>query len=180
MARRAGIAGFVTIAGFIVNGYQAPVPELAPIANLTWFGWTVNHLPLAGQFDWPSVAFLAVFVVVLLAIGVWAFVRRDIGVTSSCPRPRSRERLVGLRGPIEPNDRHEPARLDRVGTRHWRLRPRPGRPRAAGSSTSCTTRPTFMNLLEHGRSRASTSPPLAASCSCSSSSSASCSAVWPR
>ena len=26
----AGIAGFVTIAGFIVNGYQAPVPELAP------------------------------------------------------------------------------------------------------------------------------------------------------
>jgi len=58
----AGIAGFITIAGFIVSGYSAPVPQLAPIAQLTWFGWTINHLPLAGQFDWPSVVFLAIFV----------------------------------------------------------------------------------------------------------------------
>jgi polyether ionophore transport system permease protein len=96
----AGIAGFVTIAGFIVNGYQAPVPELGPIANLTWFGWTVNHVPLAGQFDWPSVAFLAVFDVILLAIGVWAFVRRDLGATSSVPTPSLPRALVGLRGPL--------------------------------------------------------------------------------
>jgi ABC-2 type transport system permease protein len=96
----AGIAGFVTIAGFIVNGYQAPVPELGPIANLTWFGWTVNHVPLAGQFDWPSVALLAVFDVIVLAVGVWAFVRRDLGATSSVPTPSLPRALVGLRGPL--------------------------------------------------------------------------------
>ena len=96
----AGIAGFITIAGFVINGYQAPVPELGPVANLTWFGWTVNHVPLAGQFDWPSVAFLAVFDVVLLVIGVWAFVRRDLGETSAVPTPSLPRALVGLRGPL--------------------------------------------------------------------------------
>ncbi len=96
----AGIAGFVTLAGFIVSGYSAPVPELAPLAKLTWFGWTYNHVPLAGQFDWPSVAFLAVFDVVVLAIGIVAFTRRDIGVTSAVPTPTSPRVLVGLRGPF--------------------------------------------------------------------------------
>ena len=65
----AGIAGLVTFAGFILNGYQAPVPELAPFANLTWFGWTYDHIPLAGQYDWASVALVAVVAVALLAIG---------------------------------------------------------------------------------------------------------------
>ena len=36
-------------AGFLLNGYQTAIPELAPFANLTWFGWTTNHLPLAGS-----------------------------------------------------------------------------------------------------------------------------------
>ncbi len=96
----AGIAGFITIAGFIVSGYSAPVPALAPIANLTWFGWTINHLPLAGQFDWPSVVFLAIFVVVTLVIGLVAFRRRDIGVTSTIPTPSMPRALVGLSGPV--------------------------------------------------------------------------------
>lgn len=96
----AGIAGFITIAGFVISGYSAPVPELAPLAKLTWFGWTYNHLPLAGQFDWPSVVFLAAFDAVLLAIGVIAFARRDIGATSSVPTPSLPRALVGLRGPV--------------------------------------------------------------------------------
>lgn len=96
----AGIAGFLTIAGFIVSGYSAPVPELAPLAKATWFGWTYNHLPLAGQFDWPSVALLAAFDVVMLTIGVAAFVRRDIGITSTIPTPSMPRALVGLGGPF--------------------------------------------------------------------------------
>ena len=52
----AGVAGAVMFGGFIVNGYQAAIPTLAPLANLTWFGWTSNHVPLAGQFDWVSLA----------------------------------------------------------------------------------------------------------------------------
>lgn len=96
----AGIAGFLTMAGFIVTGYSAPVPQLEPLAKLTWSGWTINHLPLAGQFDWPSVALLGAFVVVMLAIGIEAFARRDIGVTSTLPTPSMPRALVGLRGPF--------------------------------------------------------------------------------
>jgi ABC-2 type transport system permease protein len=96
----AGIAGFITIAGFVLNGYQAPVPQLAPLANLTWFGWTNSHLPLAGQFDWASVVLVAVFDIVMLAIGIFAFNRRDIGVTSAVPTLSLPRPLVGLRGPV--------------------------------------------------------------------------------
>ena len=94
-----GIAGTVMFAGFILNGYQAAIPALAPLANLTWFGWTTNHIPLAGLYDWPSLVLTAVVAIVLLAIGVEAFVRRDIGVTTSVPTPSLPHALVGLRGP---------------------------------------------------------------------------------
>jgi len=94
-----GIAGAIMFAGFILNGYQAAIPELAPLANLTWFGWTSNHIPLAGVDDWPSVALVAVVAIALLVVGVEAFVRRDIGVTSSIPTPSLPHALVGLRGP---------------------------------------------------------------------------------
>ena len=73
--------------GCLLNGYQGAMPALAPFANLTWFGWTTNHLPLAGAFDWASLIPVALAVVVLLAIGVEAFVRRDIGATSAVPTP---------------------------------------------------------------------------------------------
>ena len=95
-----GIAGAVTFGGFILNGYQAALPDLAPVANLTWFGWTTNHIPLAGLYDWPSVALVAVAVVVLLAIGVEAFVRRDLGATSAVPSPSLPSSLIGLKGPV--------------------------------------------------------------------------------
>src|SRR4029450_6438598 len=50
----AGGAGAILFGGFIVNGYQAAIPSLAPLANLTWFGWTSNHIPLAGQVGWGT------------------------------------------------------------------------------------------------------------------------------
>jgi ABC-2 type transport system permease protein len=96
----AGIAGAVTFAGFILSGYQQAVPALAPFANLTWWGWTYNHTALSGQYDWPSVILVAVVVVVLLAIGVEAFVRRDIGSTSTIPTPHMPAALLGLGGPV--------------------------------------------------------------------------------
>jgi ABC-2 type transport system permease protein len=95
-----GIAGFVAFAGFILNGYQVPVPELAPFANLTWWGWTSNHIALAGQYDWPSVVLVAVVTIVLLAIGIEAFARRDIGVTTALPTPSMPRALLGLSGPV--------------------------------------------------------------------------------
>ncbi len=95
----AGIAGAVMFAGFLLNGYQTAIPELAPFANLTWFGWTTNHLPLAGSYDWASLLLVAAVTVVFLAIGVDAFVRRDIGQTSTIPTPSLPRALKGLRGP---------------------------------------------------------------------------------
>jgi polyether ionophore transport system permease protein len=95
----AGVAGAVLFGGFIVNGYQAAIPSLAPFANLTWFGWTSNHVPLAGQFDWPSLLPVAIVALVLFAVGVEAFARRDIGATSPIPTPSLPRSLIGLRGP---------------------------------------------------------------------------------
>jgi len=95
----AGVAGAVLFGGFIVNGYKAAVPSLAPFANLTWFGWTSNHVPLAGQYDWPSLLPVAIVALVLFVIGVEAFARRDIGATSPIPTPSLPRALVGLRGP---------------------------------------------------------------------------------
>ena len=96
----AGIAGAVMFAGFILNGYQEPVPALEPFANLTWWGWTHNHVALAGVYDWPSVAILAVVDVVLLAIGVEAFARRDVGVTTALPTVSLPRPLLGLGGAL--------------------------------------------------------------------------------
>ena len=96
----AGIAGAVTFAGFIVNGYRAPVPELAPFANLTWWGWTYDHVALAGLYDWPSVILVAVVTAALLALGIEAFARRDIGVTTALPTPSLPSPLLGLGGPV--------------------------------------------------------------------------------
>jgi len=96
----AGIAGALVFAGFILNGYQNAIPALAPFANLTWFGWTTNHIPLSGLYDWPSVGLVAIVAVVLCTIGVVAFVRRDIGATNAVPTPSLPHALVGLRGPV--------------------------------------------------------------------------------
>jgi ABC-2 type transport system permease protein len=93
------ISGAVMFGGWILNGYQGAVPALAPFANLTWFGWTSNHLPLAGVYDWPSLIPTALAVVLFLAIGVEAFARRDIGATSAVPTPSLPRALVGIGGP---------------------------------------------------------------------------------
>ena len=95
----AGIAGAVMFGGFIINGYQSVIPALAPLANLTWFGWTGNHIPLAGVYDWPSLVLVAVFAIVLFVVGIEAFARRDLGVTGSIPTPSLPRVLVGLGGP---------------------------------------------------------------------------------
>ncbi len=96
----AGIAGGLLIVGWIVNGYSASIPALGPIASLTPWGWTANHLPLAGEYDWTSLVPTAIVAIVLLAIGVAAFARRDVGVTVAVPSPGLPAATLGLRGPI--------------------------------------------------------------------------------
>jgi len=95
----AAIAGSVLLIGYFANGYQAAVPAFAPLANLTWFGWTARHQPLAGQYDWISLVPGAVVAVVLFGVGVVLFSRRDLGVTTRIPWPAMPEAALGLGGP---------------------------------------------------------------------------------
>ncbi|MCI0583853.1 MAG: ABC transporter permease subunit [Chloroflexi bacterium] len=95
----AAIAGAVLLVGYFVNGYQAAVPAFAGPANLTWFGWTARHQPLAGQFDWLSLAPGAIVAAILFVIGVELIARRDLGVTTRIPWPKVPERALGLNGP---------------------------------------------------------------------------------
>jgi ABC-2 type transport system permease protein len=96
----AGLAGAVMLAGYLLNSYRAVVPAFDGPANLAWFAWTRNHVPLAGRDDWASLALIAVVAVVLLAIGIEGFARRDIGVTARFRTPRLPRFLLGVRGPI--------------------------------------------------------------------------------
>ena len=95
----AAIAGVVLLVGYFANGYQAAVPAFAPLANLTWWGWTAQHQPLAGQFDWVSLVPVIGVAVVFMAIGVELFSRRDLGVTVHIPWPTMPQVLLGVGNP---------------------------------------------------------------------------------
>jgi ABC-2 type transport system permease protein len=96
----AGLAGAVMLGAYVLHGYEASIPAFGSIAGLTPSSWVQNHLPLAGAYDWPSQVALAVAIVVLLAIGVEGFIRRDIVAATGLPGPNVPGPLLGLRGPI--------------------------------------------------------------------------------
>jgi ABC-2 type transport system permease protein len=87
------------LGGNLISGYQTAFPSLAPFANVTWWGWQYNNLPLAGQFDWPSLIPVAIAAAVLLAIGVQLFALRDLGSTTHVPFPRLPAAPLGVGGP---------------------------------------------------------------------------------
>jgi ABC-2 type transport system permease protein len=96
----AGIAGMVLIGSFVIGNYAPYVPALDTVSSLSWFGWTYDHVPLAGQFDWLSVAAVGIIAVVLLGLGVEVFARRDLGVTTGLPLPGLPRATLGLHGPV--------------------------------------------------------------------------------
>jgi ABC-2 type transport system permease protein len=99
-AGAAGVAGVVMLLAFVVGNYAPYVPEFGAIANLSWFSWTYDHVPLAAQYDWPSLALVALIAVALLAVGVELFARRDLGVVTRLPVPGLPRLTLGLRGPV--------------------------------------------------------------------------------
>ncbi len=96
----AGIAGAILIAGYVLNNYQVAAPAISPVADLTPWAWTTNHLPLAGAYDWASLVPLPFLAVALFAVGIEAFARRDLGVTSSVRTPGLPAATLGLEGPV--------------------------------------------------------------------------------
>jgi ABC-2 type transport system permease protein len=96
----AGIAGAAVFAGWLLNGFSATVPAFRIPADLTPWAWTWNHVPLGGQYDWASLGFTAVVAGVLLATGIEAFARRDLGASRSVRSPSLPRLLRGLRSPF--------------------------------------------------------------------------------
>ena len=96
----AGLAAFVMVASYLVNGFHDSIALFDTIRPLSWYQWTAQHIPLAGRFDWGSIATLATLGVVLLAVGVGAFERRDVGRTIRLPAPHLPGFLLGLREPL--------------------------------------------------------------------------------
>jgi ABC-2 type transport system permease protein len=94
-AGSAGVAGIALALAWSVNGLN-----LEPLTVLSPFRWTANHIALVGQYDWAGVALVAVAAIVLLAIGIEAFARRDLGVTAGLRLPTLPGAVLGVRGPI--------------------------------------------------------------------------------
>ena len=80
LGRGGGLAvgGIALFASFIVSGYSSSVSALQALEPLSYFSITAGHRPIAGVWDWPSVAGVAGIAALLLVIGVVAFVRRDL------------------------------------------------------------------------------------------------------
>ncbi len=95
----AGIAGAVMLGGYLVASYRSVVPAFDTLSNLTWFGWTYDHLPLAGHDDWGGVVLVAVASAVLFAAGVEAFARRDVAITGGLHLAGLPRVTLGLGGP---------------------------------------------------------------------------------
>ena len=96
----AGVAGAALLVGYIASNYAASVPAFGVAAVVTPWYWTSGHLPLAGQYDWASLVPVAIFAVLFLAVGVEAFVRRDLGATSRVRLPSMPGVLLGEDGPV--------------------------------------------------------------------------------
>ena len=95
-AGAAGVAGLGMIVLWVANGLDA----LGPVASLSPFRWTADHIALVGEFDWAGLALVGAVAAVLLAIGVELFTRRDVGITAGLSLPGLPAAVLGVRGPI--------------------------------------------------------------------------------
>ncbi len=90
----AGVASVVMVLLWLANGFDA----LAPLAIVSPFHWLAGHIALVGMYDWPALTFTGVMALVLLAIGVEMFARRDLGVTAGLSMPGLPSAVLGVRG----------------------------------------------------------------------------------
>ena len=95
-AGSAAIAGIVMVVLWVVSGLDIG----GPLVNLSPFYWTVDHIPLAGFYDWPGMLAVLVAGVLLLALGVEVFSRRDLGAGSAVSLPALPAGVLGVRGPV--------------------------------------------------------------------------------
>jgi putative exporter of polyketide antibiotics len=93
--------GLVTLfASYLIYGYATLSPLIDALKPLSFFAWTAGHRPIAGVADWASIALLAGVDLVLLGIGVVAFVRRDLGSVANVGWLRLPTLPAGVAGPF--------------------------------------------------------------------------------
>jgi ABC-2 type transport system permease protein len=95
-AGSAGVASLLMVVLWVANGLDI----LGPVAALSPFRWTADHVALVGQYDWTPLAAVGVVGVAFLAIGVELFTRRDLGVTAGLSLPRVPAAVLGVHGPV--------------------------------------------------------------------------------
>jgi ABC-2 type transport system permease protein len=91
----AGVAGIALALLWTANGL-----DLGPLAWLSPFHWTADHIALVGEYNWSGLALVGVAAAAFLAIGIEAFTRRDLGVTAGVRLPQLPAPVLGVRSPI--------------------------------------------------------------------------------
>jgi ABC-2 type transport system permease protein len=97
----AGIAGVLLATAYLGNAFAAAVPVFRSIGKLSWFSLIASFNPLAGQWSWGPLAVLAAVPLVLFAVGIEGFGRRDLAVGSrrATIGPELPHPTFGLHGP---------------------------------------------------------------------------------
>jgi ABC-2 type transport system permease protein len=91
----AGVAGLAMMVLWVANGLDV----LGPLAALSPFRWTADHIALVGEYDWAGLALVGLGAAAFLVIGVELFMRRDLGVTAGLALPGLPAVVLGVRGP---------------------------------------------------------------------------------
>lgn len=73
------VAAAIGVLGYVANGIIPQVEGLAWVRNLSPFHWLIAGEPLENGVQ-PGAAVMGVLAVGLVAVGTWAFTRRDVGV----------------------------------------------------------------------------------------------------
>jgi ABC-2 type transport system permease protein len=98
---RALALGFIFLfGGYLIASYSSLSPMIEVLRPLSWYAWTAGHRPIAGVTDWASLGVLALVCLVLLAVGVVGFARRDIGATAVLSWLRLPSLPAGVGGPL--------------------------------------------------------------------------------
>jgi ABC-2 type transport system permease protein len=95
-AGAAGVAGVTMMVLWVASGMNL----LGPIADLSPYRWTIDHIPLVGQYAWSGLALVGLVGVAFLIIGTELFARRDVGITAGLGLPTLPADVLGVRGPI--------------------------------------------------------------------------------
>jgi len=95
-AGSAGVAGIAMVILWIASGLDVG----GPLVTISPFHWTAGHVPLVGIYDWAGLFAVFAVGIVLMAIGVELFTRRDLGVTAGLSLPGLPKQVLGVHGPI--------------------------------------------------------------------------------